>query len=117
MAIAIVANLAANPNPTALPKRVEFTQTLATNRPPEAIRVVYSLAPAHDVWFQDSDGQLKKEIDRKETVATSQQVCVDRLTLVRGAGTGPQLTVEVSQTLVDAQGEPIADLVVLQLEA
>lgn len=117
MAIQIVANLSATPNPTPLPKRVEFTQTLASNHPPEAIRVVYSLAPAHDVWFEDSDGQIKKEIDREETVATSQQVCVDRLTLVRGAGAGPMLTVEVSQVIVDAQGESITDLVVLQLEA
>jgi hypothetical protein len=115
MAIIIVNNLTASPNPTALPKRVEFQQTLQSNLASEAITVTYSLEPGHQIWFEDSNSQLTKQIQRQETVGQSPQVCVDRINMAFGPGTGPLLTVEVEQTIQDSQGNVIPDLVVLQL--
>ncbi len=115
MAIQIRVNLQASPNPTSLPRRVEFTQTLRSNRDGEPITVTYSLDPAHDVWFQDSDGNPAKSVQRTETVGKADQVCVDRITLQRGAGAGPAAGVQVNQTITDSAGITLGDLVTLQL--
>ena len=115
MAISIVANLTAAPNPAKLPVRVEFTQTLQSNLAEDKILVRYSLASAHNVWFEDADDQLTKKITREETVGTAPQVCVDRLQMTTGPGTGGMLTVEVQQAIRDSEGNVIPDLVVVQL--
>jgi hypothetical protein len=115
MAIIIVNNLTASPNPTTLPKRVELQQTLQSNLASEPVTVVYSLAPGHQIWFQDSNNQLTKQVQRQETVGQAPKVCIDRINLVLGPGTGPLLTVEVEQTVQDSQGTVVPDLVVLQI--
>lgn len=117
MAITIVNNLAASPNPTALPKRVELQQTLQSTLAAEPITVFYSLEAGHQIWFEDGEGQRTKQIQREETVGTSPKVCVDRLQLVYGPGSGPLLTVEIEQAIQDSQGNVIPDLVVLQITA
>ena len=115
MAITIVKNLTASPNPAQLPKRVEFQQTLKSSLDTESITVFYSLEPDHQIWFEDSNGQRTKQTQRTETIGKAQQVCIDRLTMVFGPGTGPLLTVEVSQAIQDSQGNVLPDLVVLQI--
>jgi hypothetical protein len=115
MAIAIVANLSAAPNPAKLPVRVEFTQTLKSTLAEEKILVRYSLASAHNVWFEDADDQLTKKITREETVGTAAQVCVDRLQITTGPRTGGMLTIEVHQAIRDSEGNVGPDLVVVQL--
>jgi hypothetical protein len=117
MAITIVSNLTASPNPTVLPKRVEFQQTLQSTLAAEPIKVFYSLAADHQIWFEDGENQRTKQIEREETVGQSPKVCIDRLPLVYGPGTGPLLTVEIEQAIQDSQGNVIPDLVVLQITA
>ena len=115
MAITIVNNLTASPNPAKLPKRVEFQQTLQSTLAAEPITVFYSLEPDHQIWFEDSNNQRTKQVQRTETIGKTPQVTVDRLTMVFGPGTGPLLTVEVSQAIQDSQGNVLPDLVVLQI--
>ena len=115
MPITIVNDLTASPNPTQLPKRVEFQQTLQSKLAAEPITVFYSLEPDHQIWFEDSDGQRTKQAQRTETIGKAPQVCIDRLQMVFGPGTGPVLTVEVSQTIQDSQGNVLPALVVLQI--
>ena len=115
MAITIVQNLTALLNPTTIPKRVEFRQTLRSTLLSETITVVYSLEPEHNIWFENADGKLVKQLSRQETIGQAPQVSVDRLKLVTGAGVGPQLTVEVAQAIRDSQGQVIADLCVVQI--
>jgi hypothetical protein len=115
MAIQIRQNLQAAPNPTSLPKRVEFTQTLISNRDSESIGIVYNLDPAHDVWFQDGSGALVKSVTRSETLSRVEKVCVDRIEMLRGPGQGPLATVQVNQTLTDSSGITLGDLTVVRL--
>jgi hypothetical protein len=115
MAITIVENLTATPNPTTIPKRVEFRQTLRSTLPAETITLIYSLEPDHDIWFEDAEGTRVKQLSREETVGKEPQVCVDRLKMVTGPGEGPQLTVEVAQAIRDSQGQVIPDLSVVQI--
>jgi hypothetical protein len=117
MAIQIVKNLQAAPNPTALPKRVEFSQTLISNRDAEAITVVYTLDRAHDVWFQDAAGQPTKSIERTDTVSKVAKVCVDRIVVQRGPGQGPLALVQVNQTVTDSSGITLGDVCVLQIQS
>ena len=115
MAIQIQQNLTASPNPAALPKRVTFEQTLVSDQDAEPITVVYTLAPAHDVWFQDASGQRTKRIRRTDPVSQVPKVYRDEITLVRGPGNGPMAMVEVDQTITDSEGVPIPDVCTLQL--
>ena len=115
MAIQIRKSLTASPDLITLPKRIELTQTLRSNRPSETIQVVYRLAPGHNVWFVDSDGLSKKDVDRKETVGRDDQECVDRLSLAEGPGTGPMDVVEIAQTITDASGVSIGDSVSVRI--
>lgn len=117
MAVEILNHLVASPNPTTLPKRVELTQTLKSSLPEEVILVRYSLEASHNVWFEGADEQLTKQVTRPETVGLAPQVCVDRLQMTTGPGTGEMLTVEIQQAIRDSEGNVIPDLVVLQLES
>jgi hypothetical protein len=116
MAIQIRKNLQASPNPTSLPKRVEFTQTLISNRDNQAITVVYRLDPAHDVWFQDAGGNPTKSVERTDTISRVEKVCVDRIVMQRGPGQGPLTLVEVNQTITDPSGITLGDVSVVRLE-
>ena len=117
MAIFVDEDLTASPNPTTLPKRVEFQQTLHSSRPSEAVRIAYSLSQAHNVWFEDTDGQLQKQVVREETIGSTPQVTVDRITMTTGPGVGGMLTVEVSQAIIDAQNNVIPGLVIVQIQS
>ncbi|HEV8241589.1 MAG TPA: hypothetical protein VGS57_19660 [Thermoanaerobaculia bacterium] len=116
MAIFVDKDLEASPNPTSLPKRVEFTQTLRSSLASEAIVVQYSLSPAHNVWFQDNDNNLTKQVVREDTIGTAPEVTTDRITMATGPGMGGLLTVEVSQAIRDSEGNVIPGLVVVQLQ-
>lgn len=109
--------LSASPNPTSLPKRMEFTHTLHSDLDEEPIIVAYSLDPAHNVWFEDTAGNQQKRILRQETVGKAPQVCVDRIPMVFGPGQGGLLTVEVSQVVRDADGNVLPSVVVVQLQS
>ena len=109
--------LSASPNPTSLPRRMEFTHTLHSDLDEEPIIVAYSLDPAHDVWFEDGEGNRQKRILRPETIGKAPQVCVDRITMVLGPGQGGLLTVEVSQVVRDSEGNVLPGVVVVQLES
>jgi hypothetical protein len=116
MAVFVDQDLSASPNPTSLPKRVEFQQTLRSSLASEGIAVQYSLAPAHNVWFEDGDGKPTKQVVREETIGSLPQVCVDRITMTTGPGKGGLMTVEVSQAIRDSEGNVIPGLVVIQLQ-
>lgn len=116
MAIQIRSNLQVSPNPTSLPKRLEFTQTLIGNRDDEAITVSYDLDPAHDVWFEDSSGNPVKSVQRSETVSQVAKVCVDRIVMRRGPGQGPLALVQVNQTITDSSGLTLGDVAVVELQ-
>jgi hypothetical protein len=115
MAIQIRVPLQASPNPTTLPKRVEFTQTLRSNRDGEPITLTYSLDPAHNVWFQDANGNPTKSVQRDETVSRADQVCVDRIVMQLGPGNGPMAMAQVNQTITDSSGITIGDLVIVRI--
>jgi hypothetical protein len=118
MPISVDKDLSAAPNPTTLPKRVEFRQTLHSTLASEDISVAYSLDPGHNVWFEDSDDKLQKVIVRQETVGMAPQVCVDRLAMALGPGNvGPPLTVEVNQAIRDSQGNVTPSLCVIRIQS
>ena len=117
MAIFVDQDLTASPNPTTLPKRVEFQQTLRSSRPSEPVRVTYTLAQEHNVGFEDTDGQLQKQIVREETIGSAPQICIDRITMANGPGAGPMVAVEVSQAIIDANNNVIPGLVIVQIES
>jgi hypothetical protein len=116
MAIFVDLDLTASPNPTTLPKRIEFTQTLHSSLDSEPITVQYSLAPAHSIWFEDSDGNRTKQVVREDTIGKAPQVTIDRINMNFGPGIGGLLTVEVSQAIRDSEGNVIPGLCVLQLD-
>lgn len=116
MAIQIVQNLQATPNPTTLPRRIDFKQTLRSNRDGEAITVEYSMDPGHNIFFVDSSGQPTKKVQRTDTVSRQPQLCHDRITLQEGAGGGPLSLVQVNQTITDSSGVTIPDVCVLQIQ-
>lgn len=115
MAIQIQQNLTATPNPTTLPKRITFQQTLVSDQAAEPISVLYSLAPEHDVWFEDAGGQLTKTVQRADTVSQIPKVCRDQISMARGPGQGPMALVQVNQTVTDSEGIPLPDVFTLQL--
>jgi hypothetical protein len=115
MAIQIRAHLTATPNPTALPRRIDFRQTLRGNIDGETIGVAYQLDPDNDVYFQDADGNPVKTVQRSLDVSRTDQVFLTRIVLQRGPGTGPLTMVEIDQTLTDSSGIEIPDSVVLRL--
>ena len=115
MAIQIRKKLSATPNPTSLPKRIELTQTLRSNRDAENIQVTYELDAAHNVWFDDGNGNAVKSVERAETVGRTDQVCVDRILTKLGPGNGPMATVEIRQTITDGSGINSGDMTILRL--
>jgi|SRR6185295_901826 len=116
MAIQILDNLTASPNPTTLGKRIDLRQTLVSNRAQESIRIAYRLDPRIDVWFQDGDAAPAKSFVRQETVGQTAKVCDDRITLVLGPGTGPIDIVQIDQTITDQGGLATPDLVLVQIQ-
>ena len=117
MAIFVDQDLTASPNPTTLPKRVEFQQTLHSSLDSEEILCAYSMAEAHNIWFQDTDGSLHKRVIREDTIGKVPQVTTDRITMTTGPGVGGMLTVEVSQSIRDSEGNVIPGLVVVQIQS
>ena len=117
MPIWVDAPVTAAPNPTTLPKRVEFRYTLHSMLPSEDLSVGYSLDPGHDVWFEDGNGKPTKQVVRTETVGVAPEVCVDRIPMKLGAsGMGPPLTVEVTQAIRDSEGNVTPGLCVVRLQ-
>lgn len=117
MAIQIIKNLTASPNPAPLGKRIELAQTLRSTLESEPITVVYRLAPGHEIWFQDGDDPPSKTFTRTETVGQADQVCRDRVDLVKGPGTGPMELVQIDQTITDSLGISQPDLVLVQIQS
>ena len=116
MAIQIKKNLTASPNPAPLGMRIELIQTLRSTLEAEAITVVYRLAPGHQIWFQDGDDPPAKTFTRTESVGRSDQICRDRIDLVKGPGTGPIELVQIDQTITDSLGIAQPDLVLVQIQ-
>ena len=116
MAIFVDQDLAASPNPTTLPKRIEFTQTLHSSLDSEAITCQYSLAAAHNIWFDDGNGNLSKQVVRQDTIGSAPQATVDRITMTTGPGMAGLLTVEVAQSLRDSEGNVTPGLVIVQIQ-
>lgn len=117
MAIQIRKNLTASPNPAHLGQRVELVQTLRSTLESEPITIVYRLAPGHEVWFQDGDDPPSKTFSRTETVGRTDQICRDRVDLVKGPGTGPIELVQIDQTITDSLGIAQPDLVLVQIQS
>ena len=115
MAIQILKNLQASPNPTSLPKRIELVQTLKSTLASEPITLQYRMAPDHQIWFQDGADPPSKTFERTETVGLTAQVCRDRIELVIGPGTGPIALVQIDQTITDSLGLEQPDLVLVQI--
>lgn len=116
MAIQIRKNLSASPNPTMLGKRLELAQTLRSTLESEPITLVYRLAPDHEIWFQDGEAPPSKTFTRSETVGQADQICRDRVDLVKGPGTGPIALVQIDQTITDSLGIAQPDLVLVQIQ-
>lgn len=116
MAIQIRAHLTASPNPTSLPRRVDFRQTLRSNIDGEEIVVVYQMDPDHGVWFKDGDGNATKTIQRTLQVSQADQPVLTRITLQKGKGTWPMASVEIDQTITDSSGIKIPDSCVLGID-
>ena len=115
MAIQIRSHLTASPNPTSLPRRIDFRQTLRSNMDGEEVVVVYQMDPAHDVWFRDGDGNPTKTIQRTLQVSQADQPVLTRIPLQRGPGTGPMVSIQIDQTITDSAGIKIPDNSVLGL--
>jgi hypothetical protein len=117
MAIQIRVPLTASPNPTSLPRRIDFHQTLRGNIDGETVLAVYELDPDHDIWFQDANGKPTKTVQRSLEVSQAQadQVFLIRIVMQRGPGTGPLAMVEIDQTLTDSSGIKTPDSFVLNL--
>jgi hypothetical protein len=113
MAIQIRAHLTASPNPTSLPRRIDFRQTLRSNMDGEEVVVVYQMDPGHEVWFRDGNGNATKTIQRTLQVSQADQPELTRITLQKGPGTGPMASVEIDQTITDSSGIKIPDSCVL----
>ena len=113
MAIQIRSHLTASPNPTSLPRRIDFRQTLRSNLNDEEVVLVYELDPDHNVWFRDGDGNPAKTIQRTVQVSRTDQPVLTRITLQTGPGDGPMDSVEVDQTITDSAGIKIPDSCVL----
>ena len=113
MAIQIRAHLTASPNPTSLPRRIDFRQTLRGNIDGEEVDVVYQMDPDHQIWFKDADGKPAKSIQRTLQVSQADQQVLTRITLQKGPGTGPMTSVEIDQTITDSSGNKIPDSCVL----
>ena len=81
MAIQIRAHLTATPNPTTLPRRIDFHQTLRSNLASEDVVAVYQLRSEIDVWFQDGNGNPTKTVQRDLTVTQADQAFLVRIVL------------------------------------
>src|SRR5262249_36447281 len=115
MAIQIRSHLTASPNPTSLPRRIDFRQTLRSNQNGEQVTLEYEMDPAHNVWFVDGDGKLVKTIQRSVQVSQVDHPVLTRIPLQRGPGTGPMVSVQIDQTITDSAGIKIPDSCVLAL--
>jgi hypothetical protein len=109
MAIQIRAHLTASPNPTTLPRRIDFRQTLRSNIDGEQVVLTFTLDPDHEVWFRDANARLTKTIERTLPVSQVDQAVLTRIMLVKGPGTGPMTLVEVDQAITDSSGTKIPD--------
>lgn len=117
MAIQIRAHLTASPNPTTLPRRIDFRQTLRSSLDGgENVVVVYQMDRDHDVWFKDGDGNLTKTIQRTVQVLQADLPVLTRILLVRGPGNGPMALVEIDQTITNPTGIKIPDSCELELD-
>jgi hypothetical protein len=114
MAIQIRVPLSATPNPTTLPRRIDFRQTLSSNIG-EAVTVAFQMDAAHDVWFKDGNGQPSKTIQRTLNVSQVDQTILVRIALVTGPGNGPMDTIEIDEAITDASGATIPDSCELRL--
>ncbi|MFY9823061.1 MAG: hypothetical protein WAM82_16890 [Thermoanaerobaculia bacterium] len=115
MAIQIRSHLTAAPNPTSLPHRIDFRQTLRSNIAGEQIAMEYQMDPDHGVWFKDGNGNATKTIQRTLQVSQTDQPVLTRITLQRGPGTWPMMSVEIDQTITDSTGNKIPDSCVLSI--
>jgi hypothetical protein len=113
MAIQIRAHLTVSPNPTSLPRRIDFHQTLRSNMDGESVDVVYQMDPGHEIWFKDGDGKPAKSIQRTLQVSRADQPVLTRIALQKGPGKGPMTSVEIDQTITDSSGNKIPDSCVL----
>jgi hypothetical protein len=117
MAIQIRTHLTASPNPTTLPRRIDFRQTLRSNLDGgENAVLVYQMDPAHEIWFKDSDGNLTKTIQRTLQVSPADLPVLTRITVVKGPGTGPMALVEIDQTITTPTGIKIPDSCELEID-
>ncbi len=115
MAIQIRAHLTATPNPTTLPRRIDFHQTLRSNLASEDVVAVYQLRSEIDVWFQDGNGNPTKTVQRDLTVTQAEQAFLVRIVLQTGPKAKPIALVEIDQVLTDSSGIKIPDSIVLRI--
>jgi hypothetical protein len=108
MAIQIRVPLSATPNPTTLPHRIDLRQTLRSNIG-EGVTVAFQMDAAHDVWFQEGNGQLTKTIQRTLDVSQVDQPILVGISVVRGPGNGPMDLVEIDEAITDSSGATIPD--------
>ena len=113
MAIQIRSHLTATPNPTSLPRRIDFHQTLRSNMSNEQVVLTFQMDPGHNVWFRDGDGKPAKTVQRTVQVSQADQPELIRITLQTGPGDGPMASVEIDQTVTDSAGIKIPDSCVL----
>lgn len=117
MAIQIVENLTATPNPTGLPGDVTFRQLLLTNRSEETVDAEYSMDSGHNVWFKAESGQLTKTVAKTGLVVSAAGTqLTDEIEMVENGGQGPMDTVEVKKVVTDSGGHPTTDLCLLGIE-
>jgi len=116
MAIEITVQLAASPNPTTLPRRVRFMQTLRSDLASERVVMRYVVdGEATGIRFVDADGQPVTTIDRVETVASTPTALEDRIKMV-GSPAGSFEDVQITQLITDSDGEKISDDTILVVQ-
>ncbi len=117
MAIQIVSNLSVAPNPTALPKRIELTQTLVSEEAAEKITVTYALEPGNGLLFKDGDAAPAPTFLRHEKVGKAPQAMVDRVVLQLADGATRPATATIHQAITDASGDTILDSVIVSFKS
>lgn len=105
MAILLLDDLIATPNPTALPRRVDFKQNVqSTLSAGEEATFTYSLAPDHDVFFEDGEGNRVKEVSREDRIPGDRHLLHNRIAVTLAPGGSPQSLVQITETVADRQG-------------
>lgn len=114
MAIQIVENLTAAPNPTGLPNEINFRQLLITNRGEETVDAEYSMDSGHNVWFKVAGGQLTKTVTKTGLIISAAGTqLTDKIEVVENGGNGPMEVVEIKKVVTDSGGLPTVDLCLL----